>query len=104
MHGGACALVHPACLTLTNDVTAQLFQQPAGAGCDAREQAVVPFLARLGLPPQGLAATNVAPRSALGRDPVEVLDLVRAVALFAWANRLMLNLGEAVLQSDAPGP
>jgi alkylhydroperoxidase family enzyme len=41
--------------------------------------------------------------AAVGLGPVEVLDLVHAVALFAWANRLMLNLGEPVLQSDAPG-
>jgi alkylhydroperoxidase family enzyme len=26
--------------------------------------------------------------------PQEALDLVHAIALFAWANRLMLNLGE----------
>jgi hypothetical protein len=27
---------------------------------------------------------------------VEMLDLVHAAAIFAWANRLMLNLGEPV--------
>jgi len=32
-----------------------------------------------------------------------VLDLVHAVALFAWANRLMLNLGEAVWPEPAAG-
>ena len=90
-------------LARRNDVIAQLFQQPVGAGCDAREQAVVQFSARLGLQPQGLAATDVETLLAVGLDPVEVLDLVHAVALFAWANRLMLNLGEAVLQSDVPG-
>jgi alkylhydroperoxidase family enzyme len=26
----------------------------------------------------------------------EILDLIHAIAIFAWANRLMLNLGEPV--------
>jgi uncharacterized peroxidase-related enzyme len=90
-------------LARRNDVIAQLFQQPAGAGTDAREQAVVQFSARLGLQPQDVAAADVVALAAVGLGPVDVLDLVHAVALFAWANRLMLNLGEPVLQSDAPG-
>ena len=89
-------------LARRNDVIAQLFQQPEGAGCGAREQAVVRFSARLGLQPHDLAAADVAALSAVGLAPVEVLDLVHAVALFAWANRLMLNLGEAVLSPAAP--
>mgnify|MGYP000199149279 CR=1 FL=1 len=35
---------------------------------------------------------------AAGLDDREVLDLVHAVALFAWANRLMLSLGEPATQ------
>ncbi|MEO6895352.1 MAG: alkylhydroperoxidase, partial [Caldimonas sp.] len=31
-----------------------------------------------------------------GLSALETLDLVHAVAIFAWANRLMLNLGEPV--------
>ena len=89
-------------LARRNDVIAQVFQQPAGAGCGAREQAVVQFSARLGLRPHDLAAADVAVLSAVGLAPVEVLDLVHAVALFAWANRLMLNLGEAVLSPATP--
>jgi alkylhydroperoxidase family enzyme len=34
-----------------------------------------------------------------GLDDLEVLDLIHSVAIFAWANRLMLNLGE-----PAPAP
>ncbi len=33
---------------------------------------------------------------AAGLSSLERLDLVHAVAIFAWANRLMLNLGEPV--------
>lgn len=82
-------------LARRNDVIAQLFQQPVGAGTDTRERAVVHFSARLGLEPQRLSASDVAALCAVGLDHVEVLDLVHAVALFAWANRLMLNLGNA---------
>jgi alkylhydroperoxidase family enzyme len=35
-----------------------------------------------------------------GLDELEILDLVHSVALFAWANRLMLNLGEPVFPAD----
>lgn len=87
-------------LARRNDVIAQVFRQPDGAGCDDRERAVVQFSARLGLQPQRLVAADVAALSAVGLDAVQVLDLVHAVALFAWANRLMLNLGEAVPPSD----
>jgi len=31
-----------------------------------------------------------------GLNPTEILDLVHSDAIFAWANRLMLNLGEPV--------
>lgn len=84
-------------LARRNDVIAQLFQDPAGAGVDARERALVRFSAQLGLQPHTLAAADVQALQAAGLSPAEVLDLVHAVALFAWANRLMLNLGETVL-------
>jgi len=32
----------------------------------------------------------------VGLSELEVLDLIHSVAIFAWANRLMLNLGEPV--------
>lgn len=90
-------------LARRNDVIAQLLRQPAGAGCDARERALVQFSARLGLQPQDLVAADVVALFAEGLAAGEVLDLVHAVALFAWANRLMLNLGEAVLPGATPG-
>lgn len=31
-----------------------------------------------------------------GLDDGQILDLIHAIAIFAWANRLMLNLGEPV--------
>ena len=34
-----------------------------------------------------------------GLDNSEVLDLIHSIAIFAWANRLMLNLGEPIFPS-----
>jgi uncharacterized peroxidase-related enzyme len=88
-------------LARRNDVIRQLFEQPEGAGTSPRERAIVAFSARLGLAPQALAAADVQALREAGLDDREVLDLVHAVALFAWANRLMLNLGEAVWPAAA---
>lgn len=94
-------------LARRNDVIRQLFSQPdqaAQAGTTPRERAIVAFSARLGLQPQALAAGDVQALRDAGLDDREVLDLVHAVALFAWANRLMLNLGEAVWPPAAHDP
>jgi alkylhydroperoxidase family enzyme len=37
----------------------------------------------------------------VGLAELEILDLIHSVALFAWANRLMLNLGEPVFPAAA---
>jgi len=98
-----CTAVHAQRFTQLarrNDVIAQLFQNPATAGADAREQALVRFSAQLGLQPHTVAASDVLVLQAAGLSPGETLDLVHAVALFAWANRLMLNLGQTVLPPE----
>jgi uncharacterized peroxidase-related enzyme len=92
-------------LAKRNDVIRQLFAQPDQvdrAGTTPRERAIVAFSAKLGLQPQALVAADVAALRSAGLDDREVLDLVHAVALFGWANRLMLNLGEAVWPAPAP--
>jgi uncharacterized peroxidase-related enzyme len=88
-------------LSKRNDVLRQLFEQPEGAGTTPRERALVAFSAQLGLQPETLGAADVHALRATGLDDREVLDLIHAVALFAWANRLMLNLGEAVWPREA---
>ncbi len=95
-----CTSVHAqrfAQLAKRNDVIAQLFRDPLTAGTNPRERAVVAFSALLAQRPHQLDAAAAQALSAVGLAPLEVLDLVHAVALFAWANRLMLNLGETVL-------
>ena len=50
----------------------------------------------LGLAPADVGGADVQALRTAGLTDGETLDLVHAVALFAWANRLMLNLGEPI--------
>ena len=80
-----------------NDVIVQVFTEPQGAGTTAREQAIVQASIDLTRAPGAFGADQVRPLRAAGLSDLEILDAVHAVAIFAWANRLMLNLGEPVL-------
>ncbi|MBS0505870.1 MAG: peroxidase-related enzyme [Proteobacteria bacterium] len=94
-----CASVHAQRfeqLAKRNDVIAQIFIDPDQAGTNARERAIVQASAALTRAPGAFGPQQLAPLRAAGMGDLELLDLVHAVALFAWANRLMLNLGEAV--------
>jgi uncharacterized peroxidase-related enzyme len=94
-----CAAVHAQRfeqLTKRNDVIVQLFAAPHGAGTNARERAIVQAAIALTLTPGRFAAADLHALRAAGLSMLEMLDLVHAVAIFAWANRLMLNLGEPV--------
>lgn len=94
-----CASVHAQRfeqLAKRNDVIAQIFTDPDTAGTNARERAIAQASAALTRAPGALAAAHLAQLRAAGLTDVEILDTVHAAALFAWANRLMLNLGEAV--------
>jgi uncharacterized peroxidase-related enzyme len=94
-----CAAVHAQRfeqLAKRNDVIVQLFAAPHGAGTTARERAIVQAAIALTLTPGRFAAADLHALRAAGLSMLEMLDLVHAVAIFAWANRLMLNLGEPV--------
>jgi uncharacterized peroxidase-related enzyme len=88
-------------LTKRNDVIAQVFQEPQGAGTTERERAIVQASIDLTLDPAGFGATQLQAVRAAGLNALEVLDLIHAIAIFAWANRLMLNLGEPLV--SGPG-
>ena len=75
---------------------AQIFTDPDTAGTNARERAIAHASAVLTRAPGAVGAADLAPLRAAGLSDLEILDTVHAAALFAWANRLMLNLGEAV--------
>ena len=90
-------------LTKRNDVIAQVFEAPETAGTTERERAIVAFSIVLGRDPGAITPAHVQGLRDVGLDELEIHDLVHSVALFAWANRLMLNLGEAVLPTPAKG-
>ena len=94
-----CASVHAQRfeqLTKRNDVIVQLFTEPQGAGTSTRERAVVQVAIDLTRAPARFGTPQLQAARAAGLTPLEILDLVHAAAIFAWANRLMLNLGEPV--------
>lgn len=83
-------------LAKRNDVIAQLFADPHTTGTNAREHAIAQLAISLTESPASLSATSLKPLQDAGLTATEILDAIHASALFAWANRLMLNLGEAV--------
>ncbi len=94
-----CASVHAQRfeqLAKRNDVIAEVFDDPHTAGTSERERAIARFSALLTETPGALGADDIHPLQEAGLDDLQVLDLVHSVAIFAWANRLMLNLGEPV--------
>ena len=83
-------------LAKRSDTVEQVFADPAAAGTTAREQAIARFASAVTLRPQALAAADLAPLREQGMSDAEIIDLLHAVAIFGWANRLMHNLGEPV--------
>jgi uncharacterized peroxidase-related enzyme len=97
-----CASVHAQRfeqLAKRNDVIREVFADPATAGTNAREKAIVRFAIDLTLAPASIDATHIKALREQGLDDGQVLDLIHAISIFAWANRLMLNLGEPVFPS-----
>lgn len=99
-----CASVHAQRfeqLAKRNEVIAQVFADPHTAGGNARERAIVRFAIALTLDPAAVGREQVQALREQGLDEGEIFDLIHAVAIFAWANRLMLNLGEPVYGVEA---
>jgi uncharacterized peroxidase-related enzyme len=99
-----CASVHAQRfeqLAKRNDVIRQVFDDPRTAGTTAREQAIARFSIELTEQPAQVTAGQLKPLRDAGVTDAEILDLIHSVAIFAWANRLMLNLGEPVFPERA---
>ncbi|WP_211452658.1 peroxidase-related enzyme [Collimonas antrihumi] len=99
-----CASVHAQRfeqLAKRNDTVQQVFDDPYAAGINAREQAISKFSAELTDAPGELNAASIQALQEVGLTELEILDLIHSVAIFAWANRLMLNLGEPVFPAAA---
>jgi uncharacterized peroxidase-related enzyme len=67
---------------------------------DAREQAIIDFSVRLTRDHANLTAEDLKPLRDAGLSDLEILDVTHAAAMFAWANRLMLTLGEAAYPAN----
>ena len=92
-----CTSVHAqryAQLAKRTDTVEQVFDDPASAGSTERERAIARFAIAVTVRPQALVAADIAPLRNVGMNDVEIIDLLHAVAIFGWANRLMQNLGE----------
>lgn len=97
-----CASVHAQRfeqLAKRNDVIVQVFEDPFTAGTTARERAIVQMAIALTQAPGSFGIEQVQPLLTAGVTAEEVRDLIGATAIFAWANRLMLNLGKDVKPS-----
>ncbi|OZI79947.1 alkylhydroperoxidase [Bordetella genomosp. 2] len=98
-----CASVHAQRFTQLakrDDVVEQVFDDPASAGTTPREQAIARFSIAITERPAEISAADIQALKDVGLSDAEVLDLLHSDAIFAWANRLMLNLGEPVFPQD----
>ena len=94
-----CASVHAQRfeqLAKRTDVIKEVFTDPHTAGTTARERAIAQFSIALTRAPEAIDAHSIQTLKDVGLDELEILDLIHSVSIFAWANRLMLNLGEPV--------
>ena len=96
-----CTSVHArlaAQLSKRGDAVDRMLQRGVQAGTELdlgdRWQAIVDLAVALAPTPPSLAARHVERLRELGLAELEILDVIQAGAFFAWANRLMLTLGE----------
>lgn len=92
-----CAAIHAnRYITLAKQpqVVEAVYRDGADAELPPREQAILNFGVKLTQAPDALGPADLAALRAAGLGDLEVLDLIHAVAIFGWANRLMHTLGE----------
>jgi uncharacterized peroxidase-related enzyme len=92
-----CAVVHArrhAELTKSNDVVTALYLgKPEALGL--RDAAIYSFARRLSAVPSEATEEDIASLRSVGMDDIDIIDLIHAIAIFGWANRLMHVLGRA---------
>jgi len=102
-----CASVHAKRfteLTKAPDVMARIQADGAQASLEPRQKAIVDYAAKLTRDPAAVTPADAAPLRAQGLSDLDILDLTHAVAMFAWANRLMQTLGEATIPAREGNP
>jgi uncharacterized peroxidase-related enzyme len=99
-----CASVHAqrfGQLAKRTDAIEQVFEDPVSAGTNERERAIIRYAIELTDHPEAVDAEAIKRLEAHGLTEPEILDLTHAIAIFAWANRLMLTLGEPVFPAQS---
>ncbi|MDZ7277389.1 peroxidase-related enzyme [Pantoea eucrina] len=94
-----CAVVHArrhAQLAGSDAVVSAIYFDRADA-LSARDAAIYRFARRLSVTPSEATPEDIAALRAAGMNDAEILDLIHAIAIFGWANRLMHVLGHADL-------
>ena len=102
-----CASVHALRFTQLAkqpEVMERIQHQGVDAELEPRLKAIVDYSAKLTRDPAGVTPADAAPLRAQGLGDLEILDLTHAVAMFAWANRLMQTLGEATTPVSKDNP
>lgn len=99
-----CASVHArrfAELTREPEIVHRFYDEGLDAPLDPRRRAIVDFAVALSHTPSEAGPRHLDALRAAGLADLEIFDLVASVAMFAWANRLMLTLGEPVRPDPA---
>jgi uncharacterized peroxidase-related enzyme len=93
-----CASVHALRFTQLSkqpEVMERIQADGVEAELEPRLKAILDYSAKLTRDPASITPADAAPLRAQGLGDLEIIDLTHAVAMFAWANRLMQTLGEA---------
>ncbi|MEZ4614005.1 MAG: peroxidase-related enzyme [Caldilineaceae bacterium] len=98
-----CASVHAQRYTQLSrrpDIVQRIFADGVDAQLDERERVIVDYATKLTQRLGQMKLIDLVPLRQLGLDDGEILDLTNAIAVFAWANRLMLTLGEPAAKAS----
>jgi uncharacterized peroxidase-related enzyme len=102
-----CAAVHAKRfteLTKRPELMKRIEKDGAEAALEPRLKAIVDYSAKLTRDPAAVTAADAEPLRRQGLSDLEILDLTHAVAMFAWANRLMQTLGEPTAPAQQGNP
>jgi uncharacterized peroxidase-related enzyme len=102
-----CASVHAlrfTQLTKEPEVMKRIQRDGVDAALDPRRAAILDYAAKLTRDPASIGPADAAPLRAQGLTDLDILDLTHAVAMFAWANRLMQTLGEPAVPAREGNP
>ena len=94
-----CAAVHASRynqLTKTEDVIDSVFNDETLQALNERQRNIFMFATKLSQHPVDLNIQDVQSLISVGLDKSEILDLILATSIFAWANRLMHILGDPI--------